>query len=207
MEFTLNTINVKTKQFDWNSSFNISVNKNKLIKFPDIEATVYNNTYASGQPITNNKVYEFSGINDTTGIYEFVDASGKKTSVPSASLDKIATVNTTPQFYGGFNNSLSYKRFQIDIFVQFTKRLGLNPMITGPLTNPGSFAKNLLSNTLNRWQQPADRGRNFRSLAKAMFLLPDCKFLCRSERLCIYRPFIHKAKEYLNFLRFTPWFY
>ncbi|WP_315816142.1 hypothetical protein [Paraflavitalea speifideaquila] len=75
-EFTINTINVANKQFNWESSFNISFNKNKVVALTDNQEAMLSfvswstNSYSSlpsfiakiGQPISMFYGYVFDGV-------------------------------------------------------------------------------------------------------------------------------------------------
>src|SRR5690606_19998534 len=50
-EFTLSSSNVERKDFSWQTDFNLSVPRNKLKAFPDIENSSYYTTYVVGQPL------------------------------------------------------------------------------------------------------------------------------------------------------------
>jgi len=45
MEFTINTTNIKTKNFKWTSNFNISFNKNKVLGLAENQETLMSNGY------------------------------------------------------------------------------------------------------------------------------------------------------------------
>ncbi len=48
LEFLLNTINVKNKQFEWTSTFNISFNRNKVIELAENQEFLYGFVYWNG---------------------------------------------------------------------------------------------------------------------------------------------------------------
>ena len=67
-EFTLNTFNVKTKDFSWSTAGNVSFGPyNKLVSYPGLANSVYSNSYEIGKSINIYKGYEFTGINPQTG--------------------------------------------------------------------------------------------------------------------------------------------
>jgi len=45
IEFTLNTVNVKTKRFSWSTNFNISFNKNKVLELTENQLSMLTNGY------------------------------------------------------------------------------------------------------------------------------------------------------------------
>jgi hypothetical protein len=67
-------------------------------------------------------------VNKTTGLQEILDAdgSGKFEAGINANGkgDYMYAGTSYAKYYGGLNNSLSYKGIQLDVFIQFTKQLG-----------------------------------------------------------------------------------
>lgn len=150
-EFELRTVNFSKSDFNWTTSLNLTLPKNELIAFPDLEGSVYANQYVIGQPLGILKVYEFQGVNPTTGIYEFTDYNGDGLLTDIEDRKKI--IDTTPEYFGGLHNSLSYKNWQLDFLFQFVKQLGINSNILTAL--PGT-ASNVPTSVLNHWQQAGD---------------------------------------------------
>lgn len=138
-EFTLNTINLDRKDFRWSSEFNISFNKNKVLTLdgrPEFTAGTGSGSLNVTNPIllkVGEPLGNFYGrIMD--GIFQNqaeVDASAQKTAKPgdiryrdlngdNAINDNDRTVigNGYPKFFGGFNNTFSYKGFEVNVFFQ-----------------------------------------------------------------------------------------
>ena len=161
MEVSLNTINIKTQDFTWSTSFNISQNKNKLVDFPNIEQSTFYTYlgYRIGEPIGITSTYKLMGVNQNTGQYQFLDHNGNLVSNPSDPADRIVTINTAPKYFGGISNSFSYKNFSIDVFFQAVKQVGKNYLFSfGNM--PGYMNAGNLSNqpieVLLRWQKLGD---------------------------------------------------
>jgi TonB-linked SusC/RagA family outer membrane protein len=154
-EFSFNSINIQSKKISWTSSFNFTIPRNNLLSFPNIENTPYASTLVIGQPIRITRAFYFRGVNDTTGLYEFVDIKGNATFNPNSTNDKTVLINTAPKFYGGFSNTLNYNGFQLDLTLQFTKQLGKNPLFKS-FSPPGGFS-NVMRENLSRWKNPGDR--------------------------------------------------
>lgn len=154
-EFVLNTTNITSKNFNWKTSFNLSIARNKLLSFPDIENTSYANSLIVGEPITINKVFKLAGVNDTTGIYQFLDNKGDLTYAPQFNVDDIALVNTAPEFYGGLTNTIIFKNFSLDFTFQFTKQTNRNHLFQ-LFQPPGGLGTNRTVDVLNRWRTTGD---------------------------------------------------
>lgn len=148
-EIELNTANISNKQFTWNTIFNISVPKNRLIAYPDIEKSSYRNTYEVGSPLSIQKLWHWTGVDPQTGIHTFEDAD--KDGQISSPQDLHAYVNTAQLYFGGLLNNLTFHNFQLDIFFQFVKQQG-KILVTSV---PGAFV-NQETWVLDRWRKPGD---------------------------------------------------
>ena len=123
IEIDLTTINFKNKNFSWESSFNIAVPRNKLVSFPNILASSYATKYAIGQSLFVNYLYQYTGINSSTGLYTFQDQNGDGNI--TFQKDRIP-IFAGQDFYGGLNNTFKYKSWQLDVLLSFTKQTGRN---------------------------------------------------------------------------------
>lgn len=72
-EFTVRTVNFNSGNFNWTTSFNLTVAKNKLLSFPNLASSTYSQQYRVGQPLNIQLLYKFNGVNPQTGIYQFED--------------------------------------------------------------------------------------------------------------------------------------
>ncbi|WP_461533093.1 SusC/RagA family TonB-linked outer membrane protein [Sinomicrobium sp.] len=121
-EFELNTTNIDQQHFKWNTSFNISLPKNKLISFDNLEASGYATDYEIGKSLSLIKGYAFTGLNADTGMPEFEDINGD--GAITYTDDRVALGKTIPDFYGGISNSLTYKQWNLSFLWQFVKKEG-----------------------------------------------------------------------------------
>lgn len=156
LEISFNTVNIKSDVFNWNSSINLTIPRNKLIAFPNLANTPYQYTLVVGQPVAIIKAFQLIGVNDTTGVYEFADSKGSPTYNPAYGTDNIVAINTAPKFYGGFSNAISYKGFQLDFIFQFTKQQGAKHLFQS-FSSPGFLGYNPSKEVLNRWKDPGDK--------------------------------------------------
>jgi TonB-dependent starch-binding outer membrane protein SusC len=154
LEFTINTTNIKTADFTWSSSINLSLPRNKLLAFPNLSNSSYSNSYLIGQPLTITRAFHTLGADSASGVYRFADLKGNPTLNPSFTTDRNVIINTAPTFYGGFQNSFQYRGFQLDIFFQFVRQKGVTF-----LSNyiPGTEGYSQPATVLSRWQKPGDK--------------------------------------------------
>ncbi|MGV8946485.1 MAG: SusC/RagA family TonB-linked outer membrane protein [Lutibacter sp.] len=151
VEFTLRTVNIQKKDLGWSSNFNITAARNSLVKFPDLETSTYANQYVIGQPLNIQKVYHFTGVDPQTGVYTYQDVNGD--GIISGIEDQKTIRNFDPKYYGGLQNQVTYKNWQLDFLFQFVKQINYDSSIYFGL--PGS-QNNQPAGVLNHWQQPGD---------------------------------------------------
>ncbi len=124
-EFELKTINVKGSTISWTSSFNLTAPHNKLVSFPGLAKTAYAYTFIVGKPINMITGYHFTGFQNGVATVQDLNKDG----VISQGLSQMLKGDfkeigvATPKFYGGFSNTVSYSRFQLDFLLQFVKQL------------------------------------------------------------------------------------
>ncbi len=124
LELELRVEPFRSKNFNWTSNFNLSLPKNKLLEFPNLESSPYANRYLIGQSISIQKVYHYTGINPQTGLYSFEDYDNDgQISSPN---DQQWIEDTAPNWFGGFANQLSYKNWSMDFLFQFVKQKARN---------------------------------------------------------------------------------
>lgn len=152
-EFELNTINFQQEHFNWSSGFNISLNKNKLLKYPGLQGSSVQYTYVIGEPLDVVLGYKFTGIDPATGVPLFLDAN--KDGDLSELDDYVVLGSKSPSLYGGFQNTLSYDNWSLNFLFQFVRQdgPGLN---YGYMANPFGTLTNFGNEALGGWQQPGD---------------------------------------------------
>lgn len=152
-EFELNGVAVRTTDFEWESSFNISFPKNKLLSFPGLEGSTYANKFVVGQPINIVKLYQLEGIDPVTGLYQFTDFNGDgKISSPD---DNKIIENIGVKYFGGWNNSFRYSHWELSFLIQGVKQKSLNYNSSMPL--PGGLFNQPVE-VLNVWSSANPNG-------------------------------------------------
>jgi TonB-linked SusC/RagA family outer membrane protein len=159
-EFTLSTINIVHKNFTWTSNLNVSMNRNKLKSFPNIEKTSYYTSYVVGNPISSIYVYKYAGYDSTTGLPMVADLD-KSGTISSGLYDKklgdrYFYGTSFPKYFGGFNNSFTYKHFSLDVMLQFVKQTGRDLLASG--SYPPGYIYNVSKSSLAKYlaDGPAD---------------------------------------------------
>lgn len=155
IDILLNTQNFQSKNFNWNTSFIITIPRNKLLAFPQLATTSYATSYIVGKPITILNRYHFLGVDSTTGLFKVEDLNQDGV---INSKDYQIVGDLSPKFYGGFKNSFSFKELQLDIFFDFRKQTGRNYLYS--IYSPGGQLPGVRYNQptaiLNAWHKPGD---------------------------------------------------
>ncbi|MFC0773399.1 SusC/RagA family TonB-linked outer membrane protein [Terrimonas alba] len=152
-EISLVSKNFQQANFKWETSFNISVSRNKLVSFPGLDASSYAYRYKEGKSLSVIQGFQYLGVDAATGVYQFEDID--KDGNISFPNDYVVLGNTDPRFYGGLQNTLKYKNLELSIFLEFRKQKGRNHLYNQLSYLPGR-PFNQPTVMLDRWQQAGD---------------------------------------------------
>jgi TonB-linked SusC/RagA family outer membrane protein len=145
-----------TKALNWNFNFNISGNKNKILKLAS-PFVVYNRDifrYQEGAEMYSFYLHEQTGVDPKTGAPTWTDVNGDGKFNPNVDRKIVGTAN--PKLFGGFTNTLNYKNFDLMFFFQYSygnKQLNWNRFF---LEHGGTRATNYSTSQLDRWQNVGD---------------------------------------------------
>lgn len=153
-EIELGATTVSSPSLRWRTDFNLSIARNKLLRFPGLASSSYATTYAEGYPLSIRFLYEYNGVNPSTGIYEFTDFN--QDGLVNSSDRKILR-HTNPDFYAGWNHQFQFKSFEIDLFFQFVRQDGIHLLYY--LSHVPGWEGNQPVQILDRWQKPGDRAK------------------------------------------------
>ncbi|MFD2598748.1 SusC/RagA family TonB-linked outer membrane protein [Sphingobacterium corticis] len=153
-EVLINAVNIKNQNFSWNTTLNISGNRNNIEYLPS-QITQYTRDWVilkQGHSLNSFWLYEQLYVDPQTGNAVF-DGQLADGSLPT-SARKIFR-NAYPKFYGGIGNTFTYKEF--DLGVDFSFQYGnysLNLYRYFRERNPSTGG--VFDNVLNRWQESGD---------------------------------------------------
>lgn len=118
IEASLNII--ESTRFKWSTNFNVSIPRNKLVKFDRFESSSYAENYILGQSLNSSWQLHLTGVDPTTGLYAYqdVDKDGR-VSIPG---DMKTIVSTAVNYYGGIENSFSFGMFDFSFHFYFVKQ-------------------------------------------------------------------------------------
>ena len=152
--------------FRWGSSLNLTIPRNKLVRYPGLTMSSNATTYVEGKSLSVSKGFHYTGVNDTTGLYTFEDRN--KDGVYDYH-DFVSGKSKDPRCYGAWSNNFSYRRWQLDLVFSFNFQNGDDPLILldeQNLPGAGAPAPSQLGNGpvewLHRWQKPGDHSNRQR---------------------------------------------
>lgn len=157
VEFQITSQNIKNKNFEWNTTFNISHNVNKVEKLP-VSFSQYDRDWVrleQGKPMYSFWLYKQLYVDPETGnaVYEDVDKDGKITVA-----DRQIVGNAWPDFTGGLRNTFKYKNFDLSLFFYFSVGNDVFNMNRFFQEHGGMRGTNwgFLKSQMRRWQKPGD---------------------------------------------------
>ena len=159
-EFTVNSHNIATNDFTWNTDFNISFNRNKLesLKLTQIYYSARTTDYVNesvvrntpGRPLGSFWGYISDGVDPETGELMYRDVNGD--GMVSAS-DRTYIGDPNPDFTFGLTNTFSYKGINLSILIQGS--YGNDVYNVGRMETEGMYdGKNQTTRVLERWRVP-----------------------------------------------------
>ena len=152
LELLFSSTNIKKTKFEWTTTFNITIPRNKLLEFPDLQKfPAYISRYDVGKSVYTYKAYQYNGVNPETGLYQIADRNND--GQYSGPADYIGLKQNTQSLFGGISNSIRYRGFQLELFFQFVKQNGFS--YRQSFAYPGSLS-NQPDVVMNRWQQAGD---------------------------------------------------
>lgn len=156
-ELQINSVNVRLKDCEWTSSFQLSHNANLVEKLP-ISFSQYSRDWVrlkQGYPMYSFWLYKQKYVDPQTGnaVYEDVDKNGKITTD-----DRKIVGNAWPKFTGGLRNTLRYKNFDLSAFIYFSVGNDVFNMNRFFQEHGGVRGTNwgLLKSQMRRWQKVGD---------------------------------------------------
>jgi TonB-linked SusC/RagA family outer membrane protein len=178
-EVSINSTNINSKGFTWNTGLNITFVKNKVTSLYGGQDLFNNGNYnitRVGQSINSFYGYTYLGVNSANGnplyrkgngqviqgdvdsetyyLYDPANPTALKTqSSLSSTADRSVLGNSTPTYYGGLNNSFTYKNFDLGIYLTFS---GGNKVMNATMQENllNQYFNNNGTVILQRWTTP-----------------------------------------------------
>ncbi len=162
-EFVLNTRNVMTENFTWNTNFNLSTLDNEVTALPGGDIVQGLNIVREGETISSFYIVEYAGVDPANGNALFyrntlnTDGSRDRTTTSSyGEAERVILGSPYPELMVGFTNNLSFMNF--DLSFTFQGEWGASLYNSGGKFQSGNarYEDNQTRDQLNRWQNPGD---------------------------------------------------
>ena len=161
IELTLNATPVLTKDFRWDLSFNIALNKNKVLSLEDNQDIIVGNPpqiIRVGKDIQSVYTFIWAGVDPQTGSgLWYTDGTRKATTSDITQVQNAIIGSNSPKGFGGFATSFTYKG--ISLSGQFNFQYGNLVYDQWGFLNQSDgafFTLNQNQRELKRWQEPGD---------------------------------------------------
>lgn len=165
IELTINSDNIVTKNFRWNTSINFARNRNEITSLEGQELGLGNvNRAREGQALGVFVAREFAGADPNTGdalyVRNTLKADGSLDRTTTADYNEAADVvigNPNPDFIYGIRNTVNYKGFDMELLLQGVQ--GNDIYLSGGQYMSASGSNGFDNQTrdqLNAWKQPGD---------------------------------------------------
>lgn len=172
IEITINTTPINTDNFRWNTSANLSYNKNKVVELYEGKTLTLSNNpypdYAEGQPVDLIYGLVSLGIDAADGKPIFMRKDGSilnAISTKPSFEDFYIVGHSTPPYNGGWYHNISYKGWQLsfDLYYSFgAKAIYTNQTRVYEATDSH---KNLPKGQLKKtWFKPGDDAKIYKNL-------------------------------------------
>jgi TonB-linked SusC/RagA family outer membrane protein len=185
IEFSLSGSPVSTPKFSWNSSFNITSNKNRVTSLADgVPSIIIGSTDAysitlPGYSAGTLYAIRTGGVDEATGRRIFLNKDGRKvlyqhtvnatspsrfqwsyedgTQAPAITpaADAIAYKNSAPKIFGGWSNTFQYKAFELNVLLTYQLGGYMNNGTQATMRDQRFW--NNSTDVLRRWQNAGDQ--------------------------------------------------
>ncbi|WP_426484446.1 SusC/RagA family TonB-linked outer membrane protein [Flavobacterium sp. 2] len=164
-EFTLNTKNIETENFRWNTSFNLTTNESKVKSLPNNNTDIILDYGINrvGENISSFYLVEYAGVDPANGDALFVknttNADGsidKSTTNDYSQAKRIIAGNPFPTLMSGLTNTMTYKGFDFSFTFQGEWGASIFNSAGQYQSTAADYFDNQTLDQLDRWQKPGD---------------------------------------------------
>lgn len=164
-EFTLSTINIKKKDFQWGTDFIFSDSRTKITDLKassrviDLITGQSSSSFREGYPVRALFSIPFMGLNEN-GYPTFINQDNELT-VSNINFQEYENIDylkyegpIDPPINGSFGNNFKYKGFGLNVFItySFGNKVRLDPVFSSSYSDLTATPKEFL----NRWMVPGD---------------------------------------------------
>lgn len=163
-EIVINTQNF-VGDFSWSTSFNFSVNKNKILELAegqeliDLGGSDFMNVIMIGQPLGVFYGAEYAGVDPDNGdgLFYVNETEGSDETTTDFNLANYVVIgDPNPDFISGITNNFAYKNISLDVTLQSVYGNDVNLQGDYWMSSNASQYDNQTIDQLDAWQNPGD---------------------------------------------------
>lgn len=201
LEITATTVNLKGKNYSWESNFNISFNRNTVVELTNNQEAMITLDYIAkvNEPISqiygllNDGLYQYSDFDKTaSGIYLLKDnvplngQTDKNNIRPGFrkfkdlnkdglinDMDRTVIGNPNAIHIGGFNNTFTYKWFDLSLFFQWSYGNQVYNQTRQYLLRGNTTNQNMLTEYNDRWTPANQTGKYAVAVPNNLIVNPE----------------------------------
>lgn len=176
IELSLNTVNIQTKDFTWETDFTFSKNKNEIVELYGEKKDDVSNKWFIGQPVDVNYDYVFDGIWQTDEAEEAAKYGQTPGQVKVKDLDGNGVINSddkqiigqrSPKWIGSITNSFRFKDFDFSFYIYTQQGAQMqDAFMSAFMTFEGNYKQVdvdywTAANPSNKYPQPGNKGKYY----------------------------------------------
>lgn len=166
-EFSLSSVNLRDKDFEWHTGLNFSMDRNKIVALTQKQVINGKKKWQVGRSLYDFFIPEYAGVDPEDGYAmwykDVLDANGKPTGARETTKDYDQATRyyqnkrSIPDIQGGFSTNLRYKNFDLYALLNFSWGAYVYDdayaNLMSSLSSPGTQGSPDLS---RRWQKKGD---------------------------------------------------
>ncbi len=161
VEFNVTSENVNQGVFKWSTSFNIATNNSTIDNLRGNRVVLPPSAFIEGESPGVFFLPRYIGVDPSNGRAIYDNGNGGTTTSYDDALSNGRQVigDPNPDFFGGLDNTLSYKNFELNFLFQFVGGVDIYNQTAELFANSGFRQLGQRADQANRWYSPGDNAQ------------------------------------------------
>jgi TonB-linked SusC/RagA family outer membrane protein len=156
IELTLRGDVIRSREFIWTLTGNITYNKNEILELPTDSVLSGITILKEGKPLNTLYLVEYAGVNPANGNAQYINKNDKSVTMVYNASYKTYVGTTDAPWFGGITSTWNFKGFDLSAQVNFfLDRVQYNNDKNN-ITNPAYYGDNMHVDVLREWRNPGD---------------------------------------------------
>jgi TonB-dependent starch-binding outer membrane protein SusC len=149
LELMLSTTQIASEHVFWTTSVNMTMPRSKLVRYDGLAQSSDKDNYMIGSPVDVKLLYHYTGVDPNNGNFNFQDRNND-----GLDFSDRYPVAYGPKLYGGIDNVIRYRNFELSLLFQFVKQTRQALVTFFP--PPGVQYHNQPVKAMQRWRKEGD---------------------------------------------------